>query len=398
MDEPPARSRAKSKGSSSARRPRRDATTRELRVDLGPRSYPIRIGPGLLADPASYPELQGRPVRLITDENVARHYLTPCLTALGLGSSHAFVLQAGETQKTWSNAERVLDWLLAANLPRDTAIVALGGGVIGDLTGFCAAIYQRGIDFVQVPTTLLAQIDSSVGGKTGVNHARGKNLIGAFHQPRAVVADTEALKTLPPRELSAGLAEVIKCGMLGDGPLFKRLERDIERIQALDAGSIADTIERCCRLKARIVGVDERETIAGGPRALLNLGHTFGHAVETFTHYEGWLHGEAVGLGLCMAADLSARLDWISAEDAARCIALVERAHLPTRPPDGMTPDDFVRLMARDKKVAAGRVRLVLMRAIGEAKLTADFDPAKLRETLEHFCTGSQRSGVRAAS
>jgi len=334
-------------------------------------------------------------VRLITDENVARHYLNPCLAVLNLESSQAFVLPAGETQKSWNNAERVLDWLLAANLPRDAAIVALGGGVVGDLTGFCAAIYQRGIDFIQVPTTLLAQIDSSVGGKTGVNHARGKNLIGAFHQPRAVVADTDTLKTLPPRELSAGLAEVIKCGMLGDAALFNRVERDVERILALDGNIVADTVERCCHLKARIVGVDERESIAGGPRALLNLGHTFGHAVETYTHYESWLHGEAVGLGLCMAADLSARLGWISSEDATRCVALIERARLPTRPPPGMTPDDFIRLMARDKKVASGRVRLVLMRAIGEAQLTADFDQAKFYETLEHFCSAPQVSGAR---
>ena len=225
-------------------------------------------------------ELRGRRLRIVTDENVARHYLAPCLAALNLDASHALVLPAGETQKTWDNAERVLDWLLAANLPRDAALVALGGGVIGDLTGFCAAIYQRGIDFFQIPTTLLAQVDSSVGGKTGVNHPRGKNLIGAFHQPMAVIADTDVLKTLPPRELSAGLAEVIKCGMLGDAPLFKLLERDVENVLALDGPTVAEVVERCCRLKARVVGVDERESIVGGPRALLNLGHTFGHAVR----------------------------------------------------------------------------------------------------------------------
>jgi 3-dehydroquinate synthase len=328
-------------------------------------------------------------LRIITDANVAAHYLRPCLDALGLPTEHALVLPAGETTKTWANAEKVLDWLLAASLPRDAALVALGGGVIGDLAGFCAALYQRGIDFVQVPTTLLAQVDSSVGGKTGVNHGRGKNLIGAFHQPVAVVADTDTLKTLPPRELTAGLAEVIKSALLGDAALFRRLERDIDRLLALDADSLADAVERCCRLKARIVGVDEREKISGGPRALLNLGHTFGHAIETFTRYESWLHGEAVGAGLCMAADLSARLGWIGAEDAGRTIALVKRASLPTRPPAGMTPGDFMRLMARDKKVAAGKLRLVLLRQIGEAQLTADFDPEKLAETLDHFCTAT---------
>jgi 3-dehydroquinate synthase len=355
---------------------------RELQVALGARSYPIRIGPGLLGNAESYAELRGRRLRVVTDENVAAHYLDPCLQALALDPAHALVLPAGEAQKSWDNAERVLDWLLAANLPRDAVLIALGGGVIGDLAGFCAAIYQRGIDFVQIPTTLLAQVDSSVGGKTGVNHARGKNLIGAFHQPLAVVADTDALKTLPPGELSAGLAEVIKCGMLGDAALFKLVERDIDSLLAL-----GDVIERCCYLKARIVGVDEREAISGGPRALLNLGHTFGHAVETFTGYTRWLHGEAVGLGLCMAADLSARLGWIDADAAARCQALVERARLPLRPPVGMTPDDFLQLMARDKKVAAGRLRLVLLRGIGEAQLTAEFEHAKLQETLEHFCS-----------
>lgn len=308
------------------------------------------------------------------------------LDALGLDRSQVFTLPTGETQKTWSNAERVLDWLLAGRLPRDGVLIALGGGVVGDLTGFVASIYQRGIDFVQLPTTLLSQVDSSVGGKTGVNHARGKNLIGAFHQPSAVFADTDTLKTLPPRELSAGLAEVIKCGLLGDAALFARLERDIDAILAFDAGSLGEAIERCCRLKARIVALDERESIAGGPRTLLNLGHTFGHAVETYTKYESWLHGEAVGLGLCMAADLSARLGWIPTEDAARCIALVERARLPIRPPAGMTPEDFRTLMGRDKKVAAGRLRLVLLRAIGESITTADFDPAALDATLAQFC------------
>jgi 3-dehydroquinate synthase len=363
-----------------------------LRVELGERGYAIRIGPKLLADPASYALLRSRVVRIVTDANVAALYLEPVLKALGLTPAEALVLPPGELQKSWANAEMVFDWLLAARLPRDGVLVALGGGVIGDLAGFCAALYQRGIEFVQIPTTLLAQVDSSVGGKTAVNHARGKNMIGAFHQPRAVIADTDTLRSLPPRELAAGLAEVIKSGLLGDASLFARLERDLDRLLALDATALADAIERCCSLKARIVAADERESLHGGagPRALLNLGHTFGHAVETFTRYESWLHGEAVGLGLCMAADLSARLGWIGAEDAARAQELVRRACLPVRPPKGMQPEDFRSLMALDKKVAGGRVRLVLLRAIGEAVVTADFDPAALEQTLEHFCSQAE--------
>jgi len=357
-------------------------------VELGERGYDIRIGPHLLAEPDSYKLLRSRVVRIVTDANVAALYLAPLLKALGLSPAEALVLPAGELQKTWANAERVLDWLLAARLPRDGVLVALGGGVIGDLAGFCAALYQRGIDFVQIPTTLLAQVDSSVGGKTGVNHARGKNMIGAFHQPRAVIADTDTLRTLPPRELAAGLSEVIKCGLLGDASLFARLERDLDRLLALDAETLADAIERCCALKARIVAADERESLHGGagPRAMLNLGHTFGHAVETYTQYQSWLHGEAVGLGLCMAAAMSARLGWIAVTDAERVSALVKRAGLPVRPPAGMRPEDFRKLMALDKKVAGGRVRLVLLRAVGEAVVTADFDPDALEQTLVEFC------------
>jgi 3-dehydroquinate synthase len=360
---------------------------RELSVELGDRTYPIRIGPHLLGEADSYRSLRGRVVRIVTDANVAALHLAPVLRELGLSGAEVFVLPAGEPAKSWDNAERVLDWLLAAKLPRDGVLVALGGGVVGDLAGFCAALYQRGIDFVQMPTTLLAQVDSSVGGKTAVNHPRGKNMIGAFHQPRSVIADTDTLKTLPPRERAAGLAEVIKCGMLGDMSLFTRLERDLDRMQALDAETLTDAIERCCRLKARIVAADEREAVAGGgPRALLNLGHTFGHAVETYTHYTSWLHGEAVGLGLCMAADLSMRQAWIGADDVARVTRLVERSGLPTLPPAGMTPADFRSLMAHDKKVAAGRLRLVLLRNLGEAVVTAEFDPDAFEQTLVHFC------------
>jgi 3-dehydroquinate synthase len=377
----------KSKTISRARRPRSENPHRTLRVELGARGYPILIGPGLLGDPASYAAVRGRPLRIVTDDHVAPLYLDTVLEALGASQNDVLILPAGEPSKTWTTAQSVIDWLLSTRLPRDGVVVALGGGVIGDLAGFCAAIFQRGVDFVQLPTTLLAQVDSSVGGKTGINHAAGKNLIGAFHQPLIVIADTAVLGTLPPRELSAGLAEIIKSGLLGDASLFVQLEQEVDALLELDPALLAEAIERCCALKARIVGEDERETMAGGPRALLNLGHTFGHAVETFTGYGSWLHGEAVGLGLCMAAEMSARLGWISAETAERVTALVARAELPVRPPEGMTPDDFRRLMARDKKVAGGRIRLVLLRAIGEATMTADFDPAALDQTLEHFCS-----------
>jgi 3-dehydroquinate synthase len=361
---------------------------RILNVDLGERAYPIRIGGGLLADPASYTQLRGRRAMLLTDENVARHYLEPVLGVLKLDRGQSMVLPAGETQKTWDQAGRVLDWLLEARLGRDGVLVVLGGGVMGDLGGFVAAIYQRGIDFLQIPTTLLAQVDSSVGGKTAVNHPRGKNLIGSFHQPIAVIADTDTLATLPQRELRAGLAEVIKYGLLADGPLFSWLEKNLERLMSLDPQMLGETIERCCAIKARIVGLDERESIAGGPRSLLNLGHTFGHAIETFSGYGEWLHGEAVAVGLCMAADLSHRLGWIKSAEAERTIRLLARAGLPTDPPKGMRPADFRGLMGLDKKVKAGKLRLVLLRSLGEAVLSADFDETLLAATLDRFCAG----------
>ncbi|MES2683129.1 MAG: 3-dehydroquinate synthase [Pseudomonadota bacterium] len=361
------------------------ALARQLTVSLGSHAYNIHIGSGVLTSAAARTGVQGRSLRVITDSHLAALHLPALLNAFGLQREQVFVMDAGEPSKSWSTAEQVLDWMLSQKLSRDAVLIAFGGGVIGDMAGFCAAIYQRGIAFVQVPTTLLAMVDSSVGGKTGVNHARGKNLIGAFHQPKAVIADLDLLKTLPQRELSAGAAEVIKYGMLGDAAFFDELEAGaIDRLMALDPDTSAAVVERCCALKARIVAEDEFETT--GQRALLNLGHTFGHAVETFTGYTQWLHGEAVGLGLVMAADLSARLGWISTEDATRCTALVARAGLPIKPPAGMTPDDFRRLMAGDKKVAAGQLRFVLLKRLGNAVLTADFDDRKLSETLAHFC------------
>ena len=356
-----------------------------LQVELGQRAYPICIGSGLLGNPALFSEFRGRRLKIVTDSNVAPHYLATVQAALGLGDADSFILPAGEEQKSWNNCEKLLDWLLAARLPRDACLVALGGGVIGDLAGFGASIYQRGIDFIQIPTTLLAQVDSSVGGKTGVNHARGKNMIGAFHQPRLVIADSDTLRTLPRRELLAGVAEVIKYGMLADAAFFTRIESGLDRLLALDSVTVSEVIRRCCELKAGIVAQDERESIAGGPRALLNLGHTFGHAIETHTGYTQWLHGEAVATGLCMAADLSARLGWLDATDAARCRNLIEKCGLPVRPPFGMTTQQFLDLMSLDKKVASGQLRLVLMRGLGQAVLSRDFDPAALRATLDHF-------------
>jgi 3-dehydroquinate synthase len=352
-------------------------------LELGTRGYPIKIGPGILGNPHSYAAARGRPCRVVTDRNVATHYLEPVRIALGLEPGHCLVLPPGEGQKTFANAGHVVDWLLDSGLPRDGVVVALGGGVIGDLAGFAAAVCHRGVDCIQVPTTLLAQVDSSVGGKTGVNHARGKNLIGAFHQPRIVVADLDTLRTLPRRELLAGIAEVIKYGLLGDAEFFAQLEASVEPLLGLDPATLAAVVSHCCRMKTRIVAHDEREA---GNRALLNLGHTFGHAIEAHVGYEGWLHGEAVAVGLCMAADLSRRLGWLSMVDAARAQALVARTGLATRPPRGLAPARFLELMGHDKKVKGGKLRLVLLRGLGDAVLTAEFEP-RLHETLEHFCT-----------
>ncbi|PTU31271.1 3-dehydroquinate synthase [Stenotrophobium rhamnosiphilum] len=357
---------------------------RTLNVELGDRSYPIRIGAGLLSDRAQFAELENRKIKIVTDANAGRRYLPTLLYTLALTPEDVLVLPAGETQKTWTSAEKILDWLLASNFGRDGVLIALGGGVIGDMAGFCAALYQRGIDFVQVPTTLLSQVDSSVGGKTAVNHPRGKNMIGAFHQPKSVIADINTLKTLPPRELASGLAEVIKYGMLADAEFLKWIEQNLDKMLALDAEALTKAIYRSCELKARIVAQDERES---GPRALLNLGHTFGHAIETFTGYSEWLHGEAVAVGLCMAADMSTQMGWLSVDDALRCTSLIQRAGLPTRPPVGMTPEDFLELMGHDKKVAAGKVRLVLLRKLGVSVLSADFDEKALLATLKHFTT-----------
>lgn len=354
----------------------------ELNVQLGSRAYPIHIGEGLLEDPRLWASFGERPRLLVTDATVADLYLERVASAAGLTPADTFRLTPGEREKSWDNAEALLDTLLERRMPRDGVLIALGGGVIGDLTGFCAAIYQRGIDFVQVPTTLLAQVDSSVGGKTAVNHPRGKNMIGAFHQPVAVLADTGVLRSLPRRELLAGVAEVIKYGLLGDIEFLGWLEARLDALLALDPAVTAETVAHCCRMKAAIVAEDERESLGSGVRARLNLGHTFGHAIETYTGYTHWLHGEAVATGMVMAADCSARLGWLTPADARRVHDLIARAGLPVKPPAGMQPAHFMDLMAHDKKVAGGRLRLVLLKRLGEAVLSADFDPAALRDTL----------------
>ncbi len=334
-------------------------------VELSGRSYDIHIGRDALAQLGEW-VAPLRPTRILVVSNAtvddlygdaARRALTP------VAPLHTVLLPQGEEFKTMATVGLVLDALVDAGADRRSVIVALGGGVIGDIAGFAAALYMRGIRFVQVPTTLLAQVDSSVGGKTGVNHPRGKNLIGAFHQPAVVVADTDTLQTLPPRELAAGLAEVIKHGLLADAAYFDAIERDLARLVACDAEALTVAIAGSCRIKAAIVARDETET---GDRALLNLGHTFGHAIEMLTGYGTWLHGEAVGCGLCLAADLSARSGLIGAQDVARIDAAVARANLPTRI-EGLDRAAAIAAMRGDKKSEAGRIRFVLMSRIGQA-------------------------------
>jgi 3-dehydroquinate synthase len=354
---------------------------RTLHVDLGERAYPIYIGPGLLADAEIYRRhLGARQVMVVTNETVAPLYLDRVLKALSGFQVREVILPDGEQYKTLEVLNRVFDALLTHRYDRRCCLLALGGGVVGDMTGFAAACYQRGVSFVQAPTTLLAQVDSSVGGKTGVNHPLGKNMIGAFHQPLCVIADTDSLGTLPERELSAGLAEVIKYGLIDDPEFFAWLEANMEPLRARDPDALALAIERSCRDKAAVVAADEREA---GRRALLNLGHTFGHAIETGVGYGEWLHGEAVATGMCMAADLSHRLGWITEGDRRRILDLVARAGLPVAPPAGIGADRFLELMAVDKKVLDGRLRLVLLKGIGQAIVTDGFPAAALRATLE---------------
>ena len=354
-----------------------------LDIELGERSYPIHIGSGLLSQASLLGEsITGRNVLIVSNETIAPLYLEQVSNALSSFNLQTLILPDGEQHKTLGVLETVYDKLLELRFDRRCTLVALGGGVIGDMTGFAAASYQRGVNFVQIPTTLLAQVDSSVGGKTGVNHPLGKNMIGAFHQPVAVIADTDTLNTLPDRELRAGIAEVIKYGLLIDFPFFEWLEENLDKLLARETAALSYAIEHCCQIKADVVAQDEREK---GLRALLNLGHTFGHAIETGMGYGAWLHGEAVGTGMCMAADMSCRLGWIDQAACDRAIALIEAAGLPTKAPPGMTEARFIELMAQDKKVTDKTLNLVLFQALGQTILTSDFDESVLRETIRHF-------------
>ena len=352
-----------------------------LRVELGSRAYSIFIGSGFIARPEMLvPFIRGGRVAVVTNATVAPLYLerlTAGLTASGLDVVR-IVLPDGEAYKNWETLNVVYDRLLEARCDRQTTLIALGGGVIGDLAGFAAATYQRGVPFVQVPTTLLAQVDSSVGGKTAINHPSGKNMIGAFHQPLAVLADVDTLATLPARELRAGLAEVIKHGLIGDLGFFEWIEANIGQLLARDSEALVHAVRRSCEIKAKIVALDERET---GPRALLNLGHTFGHAIETAKGYGAWLHGEAVATGMVMAADLSRRLGYLSDDDVRRVIALLERTGLPVTV-SGMTAPRFIELMSVDKKAAAGRTRFVLLERLGSAVINGDVPQDALHAML----------------
>jgi 3-dehydroquinate synthase len=361
---------------------------RRLDLELAGRSYPILIGGGLLsrAD-LILPFLRTPRVALVSNTTVAPLYLDVLASGLervGVGVA-SVVLPDGEAYKNWESLNLIYDALLAGRCDRSTSIIALGGGVIGDLAGFAAATYQRGVPFVQVPTTLLSQVDSSVGGKTGINHPRGKNMIGAFWQPKLVLADTETLKTLPDRELSAGMAEVIKYGLIRDLPFLDWLEANIEGLLARDGELLAQAIERSCANKAEVVAADEYETASEGGRALLNLGHTFGHAIETGLGYGAWLHGEAVAAGIMMAAELSRRLGWLPAAAVDRVRALLRRAGLPVTGPD-LGAERYLELMSHDKKVVSGRMRLILLKALGEAVTHAAAPHEQIVAAIESCC------------
>jgi len=352
-----------------------------LNVALGSRSYPIYIGAGLFARPELIVEkLAQKKAAIVTNSTIAPLYLAPLKHALEAGgvSVVSIVLADGEAHKNWETLNRIFDALLEHRCERGTTLIALGGGVIGDLAGFAAATYQRGVPYIQVPTTLLAQVDSAVGGKTAINHPLGKNMVGAFYQPLAVVSDTDTLATLPPRELAAGLAEVIKYGLIRDPAFFEWLENNITRLVRREPEAMAYAIERSCANKAEVVARDERES---GPRALLNLGHTFGHAIEAGTGYGAWLHGEAVAAGMVLAAKLSRRLGHISAEDARRAGALLAAAGLPVQAP-ALGLERYLELMGHDKKVEGGRIRFVLLKRIGEAFVSDQVPRAALADVL----------------
>ena len=353
----------------------------KIHLDLDDKSYDIHIGAGLMSNPGlltSY--IRSQQVFVVSNATVAEHYLEKLTAPLSAFQVDVHLMPDGEQYKTLSTLEDIIGALLEKRHNRSTTIVALGGGVVGDTAGFAAASYQRGVRFIQVPTTLLSQVDSSVGGKTAVNHVSGKNMIGAFYQPRTVLIDTDTLSSLPARELSAGLAEVIKHGVLADAGYFEFVESRMAALRALDGESLEMAISGSCQIKASVVSADEREA---GQRALLNLGHTFGHAIETHQGYGEWLHGEAVGAGIVMAADLSTRLGRCSGDEAQRIKRLVKAAGLPVAPPEGMSADDFLALMAKDKKATDSGIRFILLAGgIGATEVVDDVPLNTLKETL----------------
>jgi 3-dehydroquinate synthase len=355
-----------------------------LTVQLGERSYPIYIGRGLLEDANLI--LKHAPTRqllIVTNETIAPLYLNAMLSTLKDSHTETVVLPDGEQYKNLDTVNQIYNVLLEKRFDRRCTLIALGGGVIGDMTGFAAATYQRGVNFIQVPTTLLAQVDSSVGGKTGVNHPLGKNMIGAFYQPLSVIADTNTLNTLDDKELSAGIAEVIKYGLIRDKEFFSWLETNMDRLLNRDADCLAYAIERSCQNKAEVVAADELEA---GERALLNLGHTFGHAIEAGMGYGAWLHGEAVAAGMVMAAQLSAAHGWIDSATLERIVNLIAKARLPIKGPAGMTAQQYLDLMAVDKKVKEGKINLVLLKQLGKAIVSDDYKPALLNDILQQHC------------
>lgn len=358
------------------------ASNHTLNVDLGDRSYPIYIGSGLLNQPELLTNhIRGHSVLIVTNTTVAPLYLKTIESTLSTAKirSDTVTLKDGEQFKTIDSVMTIVEALLTQQHDRQTTVIALGGGVVGDIAGFAASIYQRGVHFIQIPTTLLSQVDSSVGGKTGVNHPLGKNMIGAFYQPQCVIADTATLSTLPDRELSAGLAEVIKYGLIHDASFFDWLEQNITGLMGKDNDLLAEAILISCRTKAKIVEQDERET---GIRAILNLGHTFGHAIEATMGYGNWLHGEAVAAGMVMATDLSLRQGWIDESVKHRCVSLLEKCSLPVNSPPDMNIDQYMDAMAIDKKTVNGTIKFVLLEALGEAIVTSEYDPELLVQTL----------------
>ncbi|GMH44503.1 hypothetical protein BSKO_12455 [Bryopsis sp. KO-2023] len=364
------------------------APLKTVEVDLGDRKYPIYIGGGLLERGDILAQhIPSSRVLVVTNETIAPLYLDRCVKSIESGGDFkvdSVILPDGEEFKNLEVLQKVWDKALEIRIPRSATMVALGGGVIGDMTGFAAACYQRGVHFLQIPTTVMAQVDSSVGGKTGVNHPLGKNMIGAFYQPTCVLIDTDSLNSLPDRELASGISEIVKYGLIRDAPLFEWLEENVEKLLNRDPEALTYAIDRSCVNKAEVVAEDELE---GGVRATLNLGHTFGHAMETGQGYGVWLHGEAVSAGMVMAARMSEKLGWITPDIAERTEALLKRCNLPVMPPPDMTPDQFRSLMAVDKKVLDGKLRLILLKGpLGECVVTSDFDPAVLDATLDAFC------------